>query len=341
MSGETPQALQHPRPTRDPDEPAYGLWPGTVVSDEDPDKEGKLQVRVDQFYGKASAAEKIEDPDLPWARPGGFAAGADSGTPRTPEVGAGVWVGFWGGKRAFPVWFGGFYGAGEVPSEFTSAYTPGPKTWLTKTPHGHAIEMRWVESEEEIRIETKNGIKIRLQDADALEGPRILLETKDGEYKLLVDAKLKKIEAFTKDGRRLLIDDQNQLVRLAALAQTLEMLDTGAGAMNLTTADTMTLTAVKLVLALGTITATALALTATGLLALSGAGVSIVTTAAAVAIGSAAAATAVVLATFLTAKYDIHTHLYSPGPGGPTPTGPPVPLHGGAAADVSQKVVVD
>jgi hypothetical protein len=320
-------------------EPAYGLWPGTVVSDEDPDKEGKLRVRVDQFYGAADESEKIEDTDLPWARPGQFLAGAGSGTPRTPEVGAGVWVGFWGGSRSKPVWFGGFYGAGEVPSEFTSAYTPGPKTWLTKTPHDHAIEMRWVESEEEIRIETADGIKIRLQDADALEGPRILLETPGG-FQIVVDEKTQKIEALTPAGRTLLIDDQNQLAKLATIAQVVEMLD-ASGAMNLTATGTMTLTATQLTLAVATISVAILSLTATGLLTLTGAGVSIVTTAAAVTIGSVAAATSVVLSTFLLTKYDNHTHLYAPGGLPPAQTGGPSLPHAGAPADVSQNVVVD
>lgn len=317
MSGDKSLALQHPRPTRDSTEPAYGFWPGTVVSDQDPDKEGKLQVRVDQFYGKAEATQKIEDADLPWAFPGGFLAGSGSGSPRTPAIGAGVWVGFWGGSREHPVWFGGYYGAGEVPSEFSGAYAPGPKTWLTKTPHGHAIEMRWVEGEEELRIETAGGIKIRLQDADALGGPKALVELPSG--------------------RTLVLDDKARLVKLAALAQQLEMLDT-SGALNLTAANTITLTATQLTLALATISATVLTLAATGVLALSGAGVSIISTAAAVAIGSAAASSAVVLAAFLT-KYDAHTHSYSPGPSPSVQTGPPVPLS--APADQSQNVVVD
>jgi len=191
------KALLHPGGhSVEPEEPAYGFWPGTVVNIADPDKEGKIRVRVDQHYGAASDPEKIEDGDLPWARPGAFPAGAMSGAPQIPAVGAGVWVGFWGGSRSKPVWFGGFWGAGEVPVEFSSAYCPEPQTWLTKTPGGHTIEMRWKDGQSEVYITTALGVQLRLIDAPAIGGLKIVGSTPGG-YEFAVDQLLKKAHLKT------------------------------------------------------------------------------------------------------------------------------------------------
>jgi len=220
-----PQALRHPRPTSDLDTPADGFWPGTVVSLDDPDKEGKIQVRVDQFYGAADEEEKIEDGDLPWARPGGFITGADSGTPHLPRVGAGVWVGFWGGSREHPVWFGGFYGSSDVPSEFSSAYSPDPQTWLTKTPHGHVIEMRWKEGESEVYFLTKQGVKLRLIDSSAIGGMKLIGTTPAGfEFSLDEPNRVAKIK--TPALREVELNDTAQSAHMVTPTQRVELLDT-------------------------------------------------------------------------------------------------------------------
>jgi len=160
-----PLTLQDPKPTRDlASAPLVGCYPGVVVSGVDPLLAGAIRVRVDQVYGAASEMEKIEDADLPLARPCFPVTGKLSGSAWVPPVGAGVWVMFWGGQIEFPVWIGGFYGAGDTPTEFASSYAPEPKTRLVKVFGGHVFEMRWEPTLSEIRLQTQLGSFLRISD---------------------------------------------------------------------------------------------------------------------------------------------------------------------------------
>jgi len=234
-----------------------GCYPGTVVAiGTDPDTEGKIQIRVDQLYGAADEEEKIEDGDLPFARPAFPVTGSKSGAPWVPPVGSGVWVMFWAGKPQFPVWFGGYYGVDDVPTEFSSSYSPDPKTRLVKTDNGHTIEMRWKDGESEIRVESELGSKLRIVDSTALGGPKIEAETPTG-YKFTLDELLKKAAVET------------------PLGQSVELLDTPPGTIAATTPGVIAATAG------GAITATAggaLTATAVGPALISAAGVTMTST---------------------------------------------------------------
>ena len=165
-----------------------GPWPGVVVSNEDPLKRGHLQVRVAQLHGDpVEEDEFIPDEDLPWAKPAFPAHDL-----HVLEPGDGVWIEFWGGVRHYPVWRGQYLGLDDAPSEFSSAYTPTPKTRIIYTANGHRIELRWVDGEEQIRVVTAGGIEFNLKDAQALGGPLI--------------------EMFTPGQRKLVLDDQQRLI---------------------------------------------------------------------------------------------------------------------------------
>ncbi|NIP94722.1 MAG: hypothetical protein GWO24_15285, partial [Akkermansiaceae bacterium] len=160
--------------------PWRGVWPGTVVDTNDPERKRRIRVRVDQVYGEASATadNKIPDNRLPWAIPGYGIGGAESGDFVVPPVGAGVWVAFWMGDPEYPVWLGGWHGDGDIPDRFTSSYqgADGPCTRIWRTPTGHTFEMRWCDGEEEISVESAGGSKVRIVDATALGGPQIVAE---------------------------------------------------------------------------------------------------------------------------------------------------------------------
>ncbi len=295
-----------------------GFWPGRVVDVNDPDRSGRIRVRVEQPYGNPAAEDgEIQDTQLPWAFPM-FHPGVLTGEYHVPPVGAQVWVGWFGSSPEYPIWIGGSVPAAELPAEFSGSYegTLGPKTRFVKNAGLQVFEMRWKTAEEEIRLETATGVRIRIVQADALGGPKILLETPSG-FRIILDQKLQQIQMATPSGRLFLLDDVAQLARLATASQSLELLD-ASGAMNLVATSTMALTApssitittLALILNTAVITvAAALALTAVGLLTLTGAGVVIATTAAAVAIGSLAGAKkALVNIDFLTAAYDVHGH---------------------------------
>ena len=51
-----------------------------------------------------------------WCTPCVPYAGPDAGFLMLPSVGAGVWIEFEGGDPSYPIWTGGYWRAGEIPS---------------------------------------------------------------------------------------------------------------------------------------------------------------------------------------------------------------------------------
>lgn len=167
----------------------HDIYPGVVVSAADPLIRGRLQVRVPQVYGDslAAAEDKIADADLPWARPAFPVAGPGGlGVLDVPPAGAGVWVMFWQGNPEHPVWLGCFLGTGDAPARWVSSNGPdGPQTRIIRTPTGHTFELRWVPDQEEILLTTGGGVSMRLVDAPALGGPKVILAA--GGFSLTLD----------------------------------------------------------------------------------------------------------------------------------------------------------
>ncbi len=88
----------------------YGKYRGTIVSHNDPQKLGRVQVRIPQVAGD----NKVEY----WAWPSGQPAGADFGDFMIPPKGSPVWITFENGDPSHPVWEGGHWGksASGVPT---------------------------------------------------------------------------------------------------------------------------------------------------------------------------------------------------------------------------------
>lgn len=166
-----------------PQQKWIGRWPGTIVDTADPEKRGRVKVRVPQVYGDESEAEFITDADLPWAHPSFPVHDIHVGF----KPGDGVWVEFWGGDSNFPIWCGQFLGDGDAPTEFASSYTPTPKTRIMRTTNGHIIEMRWVKDQEKIRIRTEKGLYIDLIDNLPEQGLRIEAGTPQGRKLTISD----------------------------------------------------------------------------------------------------------------------------------------------------------
>lgn len=152
-----------------------GLYPGTVVSDEDPDRRGRVRVRADQVYGAVTEEEFIPDDALPWARVNMQAVGADSGGFWVPPVGSPVLVAFWGGDPEHPLVMGSFLPDAKIPAAFASSHLPGPMTRIIRTPGGQQFEMRWKPNEERVRLETPDGVILELKTSPA--GPKATLRT--------------------------------------------------------------------------------------------------------------------------------------------------------------------
>jgi len=104
----------------------YGKYRGFVVSNEDPQQIGRLQLRVPAVLG-----EQITGWALPCLPYGGL---SDQGFFSVPEAGAQVWVEFEAGDPDMPIWTGTFWQAnGDLPAEVQNP----PTTRQFKTPKGH------------------------------------------------------------------------------------------------------------------------------------------------------------------------------------------------------------
>jgi type VI secretion system (T6SS) baseplate-like injector VgrG/ATPase family protein associated with various cellular activities (AAA) len=87
--------------------PLYGKFRGTVLSNDDPQRMGRLQALVPDVWGSTPG---------PWAMPCVPMAGPNVGVFAVPPVGAGIWVEFERADPNFPVWVGCFWAsAAEMP----------------------------------------------------------------------------------------------------------------------------------------------------------------------------------------------------------------------------------
>jgi uncharacterized protein involved in type VI secretion and phage assembly len=86
----------------------YGKYRGMVISNEDPERLGRLLLQVPDVQGLAPTT---------WAMPCVPIAGIQNGIWCVPQPGAAVWVEFEQGNPDFPIWTGGFWASkADVPS---------------------------------------------------------------------------------------------------------------------------------------------------------------------------------------------------------------------------------
>jgi len=310
-----------------------GPYPGVVVDDEDPDRGGRLRVRVPAAYGAPDEDEKIEDDQLPWARPGALVTGQKSGVIAIPEVGAEVWVAFRGGDGERPVWLGGWFSQGNLPEAFKDSYDGGPKTWLLLTPNGHFIEMRYKSGEERIHIKTAANQEVLLDDVASK------IEAKTGQYRLLLDSATQVAKVVTPT-REMTLDETGQQAKLADASQDVT-LDGAAQTVGITTpgqfSGNVALTASWFVGVLFAVTATAITLTAAAAVTLTGATVlitGIVTIATSLIVG---AGTKKVVLDPMIAAFNAHDHTDSMS--GLTST-PNTPITPGGAPPFDQNAIL-
>jgi len=279
-----------------------GVWPGTIVSTTDPDKRGRVRVRIPQIHGEPSVEDEfIPDDLLPWARPAFPAHELHAAY----AIGDGVWVAFWGGDSIHPVVLGQFIGDGDATSEFSSGYVPDPRTRHVRTNNGHEFEMRWVPSQEKVTIKSAAGSEITVYDAPAEQGPRVLASTPG----------LRVVEVSDFAGGTARIQTPTQSVVIDDAGQTVTVTTPGTVSVNGNTINetgvisnktysgaAIWTAALSVLLTAGTL----LTITATGALALTGATITLVS-AAAVNIGVIGAYRRLLDERFAT-LYDGHIH---------------------------------
>jgi uncharacterized protein involved in type VI secretion and phage assembly len=144
----------------------YGKYRGFVVDNADPERLGRLKLKVPSVLGPDVATG--------WAMPCvPYGGDAGQGFLFIPEVGAGVWVEFEAGDLEFPIWVGTFWskpgGESELPrpndkdgNEQDAVQDP-PTRKIIKTKKGHTIQLEDADGEEMITIiEAKNGHMITM-----------------------------------------------------------------------------------------------------------------------------------------------------------------------------------
>jgi len=89
-----------------PEKYYYAKYRGKVTNNEDPDKEGRICVRVAAVLG---------DKEIFWALPSVPYAAKGVGFFFLPPVDSNVWIEFEGGNLQHPIWTGCFWNKGEIP----------------------------------------------------------------------------------------------------------------------------------------------------------------------------------------------------------------------------------
>lgn len=170
-------------------------YAGLVEATDDPERIGRLKVRVPAVYGAADTKDNsITTADLPWALPAGLPAG---GSPQSgaiqwlPAVGDSVFVRFldglpeqpiweWGSQsrpqaKAFPYWTrdgGGYTDDGPPESALLTRYGHSmqfsPGTLLLATSRGYALVLTDAKDDVNglITLITAKGYKLEFSDSD-------------------------------------------------------------------------------------------------------------------------------------------------------------------------------
>lgn len=100
--------------------PRYGKYRAYVVDHDDPDHLGRIRVHCPRF----------PDVEPAWCLPSVPFAGPGRGLYAIPGQGARVWLEFEGGDRDLPIWSGGFWGPGELPTADAKT-APHQTVWRT------------------------------------------------------------------------------------------------------------------------------------------------------------------------------------------------------------------
>jgi uncharacterized protein involved in type VI secretion and phage assembly len=175
----------------------YGKFRGFVADNQDPEKRGRLKLRVPSVLG---------DTETGWALPcfpfGGLAG---HGLFLVPENDAQVWVEFEEGDIARPIWTGTFWQKKEdVPSEATEG--DGTKTRLLKTPGGHLLRFDDETDKEKLQILHPKGTEI------AVDEKGILTLTDSGGSKVTLDPDAGKLTVEDSNGNTLTMDSSGTVV---------------------------------------------------------------------------------------------------------------------------------
>jgi hypothetical protein len=133
----------------------YGKYRGIVADNADPDKRGRLRLRVPSVL-----AEEVTDWALPCMPYGGRGG---QGTFLVPDVDARVWVEFEEGLLNAPVWVGTYWPEGDTPP---GANDPGTSpTRALGTASGHLLQFVDTDDGRQVELRHAAGACLRMDDS--------------------------------------------------------------------------------------------------------------------------------------------------------------------------------
>lgn len=218
----------------------FGTYAGIVEKVEDPEKLGRVKVRVPHVYGViGQTAGYVGTNQLPWAMPAGVPAGgspASGGFSMLPEPGDHVWVRFLDGEPEKPIWEWGMQTQGDAKKLKLHSYDsrggqvgkPDATRW---TRYGHLFEI----IDGAITVTTSKGYRMFILDGeDAENNGHIKLSTAKGNYLELNDSDDTATISVNEDLYLNVLDEINASCRTLNLTATEDVVGDVGGKIDLT-----------------------------------------------------------------------------------------------------------
>jgi hypothetical protein len=151
----------------------HGFYRGTVVSRDDPDKQGRVKIACPQIYGDIPVDE------LPWTYPVNHSWKTSSedqpqgGSVGVPPLGSPVLIGFEGGDHRYPLMFGGCFGkpgfTDTVPANTFGANENSPDNYSFTSPRGTSLLCDERVGKEKVMMGNKEGNYFSMSKAGLTE----------------------------------------------------------------------------------------------------------------------------------------------------------------------------
>ena len=184
----------------------YGVYRGIIASNTDSQNRGRITVSMPAIMGE----EILPTFALPKDIRGG---GQDKGNFYPPDVKDGVWVEFEAGDLRFPVYSGGWLGAGELNEAFAyEAGVPTKRGFSNK--YGHTMVFDETEGKEKIAFTTPAGHFFVMDDTN---GAFAIYLIHDSGAQMQMDNE-GNVKIFGKDGSYVFVNSEEGDVSLVSAA---------------------------------------------------------------------------------------------------------------------------
>ncbi len=124
----------------------YGKYRGIVT-----------EVDASSMRIKAKVPSVLGETETGWCMPCVPYAGPSVGFAFLPPIGSGVWIEFEGGDVSYPIWVGGYWREGEVPSDATDSV----RVIVTAAPH----KVEFDDDQGSITLSDANGNTVTLDSS--------------------------------------------------------------------------------------------------------------------------------------------------------------------------------